>query len=730
MERTQTILERLSSPDVVVTVHRWLARNKQGTRHGLAQHLCQVLGLQDPKGRPRVAGVQKALRTLASKGFWKLPEPQGNCERAWQPRRLNKTVPAPKGVPARVEPVRGLHLVEVTSEDDGLFRIFNELMLTEHPLHDCRLVGRQLRYLIGSDHGWLGAMGVGSCALRLNERDDWLGWDEPTRRRFQDRLVGLPRFLIRPQVRCDNLASRALSLCMNRLAIDYEERYGIEPWLVETFVDREQFAGTCFRAANWIYIGATQGRGRSAPSRPVTSSKAIYLYPLKKDWRRAMGLLAPAEKVRPVGLEEALATERWGEQEFGGVDFGHQQTNRRLREIVRAKAQNPAAPYTECFGGDRHELKALYRFFANDRVTPEAILASHKARTVGRMKGRKRVLIVQDSTDLDFSERLHCNGLGVIGANQTGAQSAGLKMHSALAVGEDGLPLGVLSTEIYPPHTGGEKTQNRPIEEKESHRWLRIFEEAAGISPSLEPTELLCVGDRESDMFELFDLRRRRARNVHLLIRARYNRRLDGQVPKLFDWLADLPVRATAQIEVPRQREKKGTPSKPGRPALAARTAQVELRWDRVTVSAPRTPQTQGLPSIELSALQIVEPDPPEGANPVRWVLLTTLPILSRKQALRCVRDYTLRWRIEEWHRLLKDGCKVEAHQHQTAERLAKAIAIDAVIAWQAMMLTLLGRQAPDLPCEVIFSPWECRLLEALQPIFAPETMEGEKRGA
>jgi hypothetical protein len=107
----------------------------------------------------------------------------------------------------------------------------------------------------------------------------------------------------------------------------------------------------------------------------------------------------------------------------------------------------------------------------------------------------------------------------------------------------------------------------------------------------------------------------------------------------------------------------------------------------------------------------LTEADPPEGAKPLRWVLLTTVPIESRKQALRCLRWYTRRWRIEEWHRVLKSGCRIEAHQHQSATKLACAIAIDAVMAWRVMALTLLGREAPDLRCDLTFEPWECRLL-------------------
>ena len=178
------------------------------------------------------------------------------------------------------------------------------------------------------------------------------------------------------------------------------------------------------------------------------------------------------------------------------------------------------------------------------------------------------------------------------------------------------------------------------------------------------------------------------------------------------------------------RREKKSKPSQPGRIALPARKAHVDLKWDKVTVAAPATPQTRSLAAVELYALSVVEPHPPQGAKALRWVLLTTIPILSRKQALRCLGWYALRWRIEEWHRALKTGCRIESHQHQTADRLARAISIDAVIAWRVMLLALLGREVPEIPCELMFSPWECRLLERLQPLIAPDTIKGKKNCA
>jgi hypothetical protein len=733
MKNRQTIQEQLSNPEVVAMVRQWLRKNKCEGRRALARHLCEELNLKDRGGKPRLAGVQKALRVLEARGLWQLPEHRRELRQSWQPRRLDGSVPTPWGTPSRVEKVKGLRLVTVGSEDEELFRTWNELMLSEHPLHDCRLVGRQLRYLIGSDHGWLGAIGFGSCALRMKVRDEWIGWDEPTRKDFQERLINMTRFLIRPQVRCENLASRVLSMCMERVGQDFTVRYGFKPWLVESFVDRERYVGGCYRASNWLCVGATVGRGRSAPNRQVTTRKDLYLYELNRRWRQEMGLLSEDKSIEPISLEDSVNNQGWVEAEFGEVEFGHKVTEQRLVRIASAKAQNPSGSYTECFAGHRHQLKAYYRFIGNERdeICPRGILQGHRKQTIRRMKNRKRALVIQDTTDLDFSERLHCNGLGDTGKNQTGAVSQGLKMHSMLAVGEDGFPLGVMGTQIYASHfDSGDKQQHRPIKEKESYRWLRTIDDLNDISGFVPETELIVVGDRESDIFELFDYRRRKARNLHLLVRARYNRCLDHQSTKLFDHLEALSVMGEVQIEIPRQREKKGKPSQPGRIGLPARKAHVQLSWDKVTIAAPATSQTRHLAAIELHALLVVESDPPKGAKAVRWVLLTTVPIHSRRQALRCLRWYALRWRIEEWHRLLKSGCHIESHQHQTAEKLARAIAVDTVIAWRVMTLTLLGREVPEIPCELIFSSWECRLLKKLQPLVAPETMREQKKGA
>lgn len=325
----------------------WLKEHRGESRLALARYVCKALELRDARGEPRLGGTLKALRVLEGRGYWRLPKPQGPTRRGWKARRLERQVPPLCNVPTRVEQVAGLRLEEVSPEQDELFRTWNELIETEHPLHDSRMVGRQLRYLIGSEHGWLGALGFGSCALRLKARDEWIGWDEAKRKRFQDRVLDMRRFLIRPGVRCGNLASRVLSMAEGRVGRDFARRYGFEPWLLESFVNTEAYEGTCYQAANWLSLGESTGRGRNDSSHEAHGApKEVYVYELSRRWRQQMGIVAKSERLAPLSLEQTLQSEGGVEAEFGEAELGHQDATQRLLRIAQAKARSPSASYT------------------------------------------------------------------------------------------------------------------------------------------------------------------------------------------------------------------------------------------------------------------------------------------------------------------------------------------------------------------------------------------------
>ena len=717
MKTTKSIKELLAEAENVRLVKHWLDKNKGSNRFALAKYVCENLDLRDATGRLRVSTTAKALRDLESQGYWRLPKPtQKKSSKGWNPRRLNKPVEQPQGVPRCAEEIEGLQLLEVRTEDEEHLRVWNELMMSEHPLKDPRLVGRQLRYLIGSAHGWLGGIGFGSSALYLASRDEWIGWDEAQRGEHNPRIINMTRFLIRDGVDCKNLASHVLGLVGKRVARDFKQRYGYKPWLMETFIDRERYQGTCYQAGNWICVGQTKGRGRNGAYKAGKSIKDVYMYPLASNFRARMGV-SKTREISAMPLDNGLESAQWAEQEFGGCELGDKRLQARLVKVAEAKGKQPGSSFAQACQGNRQALKGYYRLINNRRedVSSEAILKGHREQTICRMKNEKTVLVIQDTMDLNFSTRLHCEGLGLVGKNQTGAESQGLKVHSALVVNPKGLPLGVLRVNTYAPEaTEGKKEARRPIEEKESYRWLQTYQDALEVSEKIPKTHLVCVGDRESDIFELFDARRCQGSRVDLLVRAKHNRCLDDSDKKLFDQLEVSPVKAEVSIQVPRQRERKGKPSNPGRKALPARSAQVEVRFQKVSICAPATPQTKGKKSIGLFAIHLLEKDPPPEATRIKWVLLTTMEIHSLKQAMKCVRWYGLRWRIEEWHRVLKSGCGVLEHQNHTAEALRRAIALDAVNGWRIMLLTLLGREVPDLPASLLFDPWECEVLELL----------------
>ena len=204
---------------------------------------------------------------------------------------LGQPLPAPTAVPASAGALQGLRLTEVRSPLQR--RTWNELVASEHPQGAVRHVGAQVRYLIESEHGLLGAIGFAASALAVAARDEWIGWSPALRRKRLHRVVALSRFLIRPSVQCRCLASKVLSMALRQLPSDFRLRYGYRPALVETFVDRQRHAGTCFRAANWTRVGETAGRGRFAPPGRRVPVKSIFLYPLRRDFRAVLGAQAP-----------------------------------------------------------------------------------------------------------------------------------------------------------------------------------------------------------------------------------------------------------------------------------------------------------------------------------------------------------------------------------------------------------------------------------------------------
>jgi len=249
-----------------------------------------------------------------------------------------------------------------------------------------------------------------------------------------------------------------------------------------------------------------------------------------------------------------------------------------------------------------------------------------------------------------------------------------------------------------------------PIEEKETFRWIEGLRDTVNVAAQMPQTQLIHICDREADFFDLFEQQRRHGR-VDLIVRANHNRGIQQEPYKLFEAVRQTSVQGKVQVSVTHQSARPKLSKRKARPSRPSRQANLEVRYQRVRLCPPKYHRDKD--SLDIWVIHAVEAGPPAGAEAIEWFLLTTMDIVSPQDAIQCLRWYCLRWRIEDWHRVLKSGCGVERIAHETAERIRRAIAINLVIAWRIMLMTLLGRQTPELPADVLFSGLEIRVLDA-----------------
>ena len=504
MHEQNQIASTLASADGTARLKDLLAHAGSASRAEMGRRVCQAFGFHDVRGRPQLAGCMKALRALDAHGRIQLPAPRHE-RRLCRPRRLGQPVPAPTEVPARADWVRGLALVEVTGDDQR--RVWNELMQREHPRGAARHVGAQLRYLLVSDHGVLGALGFAASALTLAARDAFIGWDADLRCRQLHRVVALSRFLIRPSVRCRNLASKALGLCLRRLPDDFQRRYGYRPLLVETFVEKDRHAGTSLAAANWLRVGETAGRGRFAAPATRVPVKAVYLYPLARDWRTQLGVAAPSAPPA-LGPGEGLARDEWAAHEFGSASLGDVRWSKRLVKSAQIQSEAPTKSFLGAAQKDLAAVKGHYRLIdqpADSAVTPENMLAPHRQRTLRAHAGAVGGAVHPGRDGPQFRGAWRLCGTGADRAGTRDAKGTlGLHMHSTLAVNGEGIPLGVPQIQYEAPDGKAQRKASR-WRNARRWRWIRgLRESSRSWRGELDGVRPVAVMDREGDVYAVF----------------------------------------------------------------------------------------------------------------------------------------------------------------------------------------------------------------------------------
>jgi len=255
------------------------------TRTALSREVCTWLGWQGVDGQPKDMSCRVALLKLAGRGVVELPA--GQAVSFAKSTKASVRVPRDwLAIETKLAELGRVWLIPVDRRQAELSSTWWAMMQAHHPLGAGPLCGAQLRYLVACEAGLVGGLSFSAPAWRLASRDAWIGWDDRARQAGLSKVVANSRFLIVPGVRVPNLASHVLSQALARLARDWQARYGITPVLVETFVERSRYRGTCYRAANWILLGQTQGRGRQDRRHAAQGTiKDIWGYPLQSDWQ-------------------------------------------------------------------------------------------------------------------------------------------------------------------------------------------------------------------------------------------------------------------------------------------------------------------------------------------------------------------------------------------------------------------------------------------------------------
>jgi Transposase DNA-binding/Transposase DDE domain len=403
-----------------------------------------------------------------------------------------------------------------------------------------------------------------------------------------------------------------------------------------------------------------------------------------------------------------LAPAQWAQSEFALAQLGDQRLNQRLVRLATGLAQNPGGTLPQAFP-QMKDLKAAYRFFNQAKVGPPQIQTPHWEQTRQLCRQPGEYLLIEDTSELDYSGHPGCEDLGPIG----NGRGRGLLLHSTLAVQvqswdlvqrPEGLVVGLMDQQCWrrtgPPKRGRETWKQRIQRPRESQRWAAVLEQGEG--PPAH-SQWVFLADREADFYE--PIERCQRRGVDFVIRAYRDRRLADQPGYLKDALAQMAVQGTMEVEL---RSRAGQP---------ARTARVQVRSGTVRCKGPERPDGDK-PDFTLNVVEVREVDGPAGVEPLHWILLTSLSCQRWTEVQRIIGRYAARWWIEEYHKALKSGVGAEESQMQRAYRIETLVAVLAIVAVRLLNAKWLARSRADEPVDA--EVFGAQALELLAARFGP----------
>jgi hypothetical protein len=384
---------------------------------------------------------------------------------------------------------------------------------------------------------------------------------------------------------------------------------------------------------------------------------------------------------------------------FSEIDFGDKRLTKRLVETLEQMAKNPTKSILGATK-DRNSARGFYRLLGNAKFSLVKLAEESRKITIEKIVEHKTVLAIQDTTDDNLNGHKKTEDLGY-----SSEHVLGIKIHSCIAVTPEGLPLGLLSQsyetrkEAKSKLTKAEKAA-RPIEEKESYRWLEMLRDSTKDIP--DSVNVITICDREGDFYELYAEAMKIGKDF--VIRVTHDRKTTEN-EKVIEKIRDRESCGQVTVDIPRN-------TRNNRPA---RKAVMEVACCSVNVLKPDTINSANvLESIQMNIVRITEISVKDDQEKIEWILATSLPVTNADDAIKIVEYYVQRWKIERFHFVLKSGCKIEEIQQRSYERIKAVLFIKSVIAMFIMTITYIGRILPDLPCNVFFEDDEWKILHKI----------------
>jgi hypothetical protein len=408
----------------------------------------------------------------------------------------------------------------------------------------------------------------------------------------------------------------------------------------------------------------------------------------------------------------------WITDELQTANLGDKRLNDRFATVVDQLSSKPSESIPAACGGWA-DISAAYRFFDNEKVTPAKVVAPHRDATVVRCREHTVVLVAQDTSELELT-RPHEK----VGGPLRDEQHWGIHIHPSLVVTPERIPLGILHAHMWARDPDDFhkrlKARTKPIEDKESFRWLEGYQQACALKRQID-SQVVSLSDSEGDIYECFLAWADTSAGptADFIVRACQDRCLSKKDPTyekdvttlLWEAVEQAPVQGKRQIEVGPRPALTGDGSK-RRQARSARTASVTLQAATVTLQGPWRPGQDGergrkLPDVTVNVVLVREENPPAGEPAVEWMLVTSLPVTTLSEIATVVDYYCCRWMIEMYFKVVKSGCEVEKRQLETTDRLMACVAVYLIVAWRVLYLVHLGRECPEMKCDAVLMPQE-----------------------